>query len=98
MNVRTDRQTDRPHELHVYVGLAQARPNYVYTNYTVHNVIYYHLVCILESFVSFESANYVAEEEDGHVELTIALTKEVLINNTSIGLRTMDGTTNGEFL
>ena len=35
MNVRTDRktdrqtdrQTDRPHELHVYVGLAQARPN-----------------------------------------------------------------------
>ena len=32
MNVRTerqtDRQTDRPHELHVYVGLAQARPNH----------------------------------------------------------------------
>ena len=31
MNVRTERQTerqtDRPHELHVYVGLAQARPN-----------------------------------------------------------------------
>ena len=35
MNVRTDRQkdrqtdrqTDKPHELHVYVGLAQARPN-----------------------------------------------------------------------
>ena len=27
MNVRTGRQTDRPHELHVYVGLAQARPN-----------------------------------------------------------------------
>ena len=23
----TDRQTDRLHELHVYVGLAQARPN-----------------------------------------------------------------------
>ena len=29
MNVRTERQTDRPHELHVYVGLAQARPNYI---------------------------------------------------------------------
>ena len=32
MNVRTDRQkdrqTDKPHELHVYVGLAQARPNH----------------------------------------------------------------------
>ena len=28
MNVRTERQTDRPHELHVYVGLAQARPKY----------------------------------------------------------------------
>ena len=31
MNVRTDRQkdrqTDQPDELHVYVGLAQARPN-----------------------------------------------------------------------
>ena len=30
MNVRTeptDRETDRPHELYVYVGLAQARPN-----------------------------------------------------------------------
>ena len=31
MNVRTerrtDRQTDRPHELHIYVGLAQARHN-----------------------------------------------------------------------
>ena len=24
---QTDRQTDKPHELHVYVGLAQARPN-----------------------------------------------------------------------
>ena len=24
---QTDRQTDRPHELHVYVGLAQAHPN-----------------------------------------------------------------------
>ena len=34
MNVWTDRQkdrqTDEPHELHVYVGLAQARPNYIY--------------------------------------------------------------------
>ena len=33
MNVRTDRQidrqTDRPHELHVYVGLAQARPKLI---------------------------------------------------------------------
>ena len=28
MNVRTDRKTDKPHELHVYVGLAQARPKY----------------------------------------------------------------------
>ena len=27
MNVRTDRKTDKPHELHIYVGLAQARPN-----------------------------------------------------------------------
>ena len=27
---KTDRQTDKPHELHIYVGLAQARPNYVY--------------------------------------------------------------------
>ena len=26
---QTDRQTDRPHELHVYVGLAQARPKYI---------------------------------------------------------------------
>ena len=25
---QTDRQTDRQHELHVYVGLAQARPKY----------------------------------------------------------------------
>ena len=25
----TDRQTDRPQELYVYVELAQARPNYV---------------------------------------------------------------------
>ena len=33
MNVRTERQTerqtDRPHQFHIYVGLAQARPNYV---------------------------------------------------------------------
>ena len=27
MDRETDRQTDRPHELHVYVGLAQACPN-----------------------------------------------------------------------
>ena len=36
MNVRTERQTDRPHELHVYVGLAQARPkNKFSTRYTL---------------------------------------------------------------
>ena len=27
-NRTTDRQTDQPHEFHVYVGLAQARPNH----------------------------------------------------------------------
>ena len=29
MNVRTDRETDEIHKYHVYVGLAQARPNEV---------------------------------------------------------------------
>ena len=42
MNVRTERQTDRPHELHVYVGLAQARPNEPksYVEYKYDDVIY----------------------------------------------------------
>ena len=43
MNVRTDRQidrqTDRPHELHVYVGLAQARPNYVECLYRILQIV-----------------------------------------------------------
>ena len=42
MNVRTERQTDRPHKLHVYVGLAQARPNEPesYVEYKYDDVIY----------------------------------------------------------
>ena len=30
MNVRTERQTDKPHKFHIYVGLPQAHPNYYY--------------------------------------------------------------------
>ena len=45
MNVRTDRktdrQTDRPHELHVYVGLAHARPNQGEVNTYVANRTYH---------------------------------------------------------
>lgn len=59
-----------------------------------YNVIYYY---ILESSASFES-NYVVGEGDGHVELTVTLSQEVLINNTSIGLRTVDDTTTSKFL
>ena len=28
MDRTTDREIDRPHKFHAYVGLAQARPNY----------------------------------------------------------------------
>ena len=42
---------------------------------------------ISESIVSFESTRYEVEEEDGHVELTIALTEGVPFNNTSLQLR-----------
>ena len=46
---------------------------------------------VLESTVSFESTNYVAEEGEGHVELTIALTEAVLFN-TSLELQTINDT------
>ena len=48
--------------------------------------------------MSFEPTEYEIEEDDGHVELTIALSQEVLIYNTSIKLRTVDLTTMREFL
>ena len=44
---------------------------------------------ILESTVSFESTEYVTEEGDGHVELTIALTEAVPFN-ASLELQTID--------
>ena len=47
---------------------------------------------ISESTVSFESTRYVAEEGDGHVELTIALTEAVPFN-TSLELLTIIDTT-----
>ena len=46
MNVRTDRQkdrqTDKPHELHVYVGLAQACPNKQFLQVVA--CVYYELI------------------------------------------------------
>ena len=53
--------------------------------------------CNLESIVSFESTTYEVEEGDGHVELTLELTKVVPFN-TSLELHTIDDTITSEFI
>ena len=55
------------------------------------------MFCNLESIVSFESTTYEVEEGDGHVELTLELTKVVPFN-TSLELHTIDDTITSEFI
>ena len=73
MNIRTDRQTDRIHILHIYVELAQARPN--------HSIIYWSVYPYYSDEFSLKYTVYVAQNNSlklvKHLSEIIKLTQIV---------------------